>query len=64
MSEEKKLEGSFTTSVEPHKAARPMKVIVDGEGCNWLCDANVDESKDLESQGCWRCSEVAFTRHD
>ena len=48
----------------PHKAARPMKVVVADGGCTWLCDADVDESKDLEEQGCWRCADVAFTRND
>lgn len=49
---------------EPHKAARPMKVVVAEGGCTWLCDAGVDESKDLEEQGCWRCADVPFTRSD
>lgn len=49
---------------EPHKAARPMKVVVDNNGCPWLCDSNVDESKDLKDQGCWRCAELPFTRDD
>ena len=49
---------------EPHKAARPMKVVVADNGCTWLCDASVDESKDLEDQGCWRCAEAPFTRND
>ena len=50
--------------MEPHKAARPMKVVVDNNGCPWLCDNNVDESKDLKDQGCWRCAELPFTRDD
>jgi hypothetical protein len=49
---------------EPHHAARPMKVVVDDRGCRWLCDADVDESKDLKEQGCWRCGDLAFTRDD
>ncbi len=49
---------------EPHKAARPMKVVVAETGCTWLCDINVDESKDLRDQGCWRCAELPFTRND
>ena len=49
---------------KPHKAARPMRVVVDKGGCTWLCDADVDESKDLKNQGCWRCAEVPFTRND
>lgn len=57
-------ESTVTTNeaTSPHKAERPMKVIIDGNGCNWLCDAEVDESSDLSQQGCWRCSEMAFTR--
>ena len=49
---------------EPHAAARPMKVVVTADGCTWLCDADVDESRDLNEQGCWRCAEVPFTRND
>ena len=49
---------------EPHQAARPMEVVVDKDGCAWLCDANVDKTKDLGGQGCWRCGDVAFTRDD
>jgi hypothetical protein len=41
-----------------------MKVVVDKEGCTWLCDANVNESGNLEEQGGWRCAEVPFTRND
>jgi hypothetical protein len=49
---------------EPHRAARPMKVVEDSDGCRWLCDADVDESEDLKDQGCWRCEELPFTRDD
>jgi len=56
--------GELLESTGPHKAARPMKVVVADDGCTWLCDANVDERKNLEQQGCWRCSEVPFTRDD
>jgi hypothetical protein len=41
-----------------------MKVVVAEDGCTWLCDANVDEGKDLKEQGCWNCKDVAFTRND
>ncbi len=60
------LEHEDTDRIEPtpHRAARPMKVVVDKNGCIWLCDANVDESKDLKEQGCWRCAEVPFSRND
>lgn len=47
-----------------HVAARPMKVVMDEKGCPWLCDAAADPHGNLASQGCWRCSEVAFTRND
>jgi len=50
--------------LEPHHAARPMKVVVAEDGCTWLCDADVDESKGLKEQGCWSCGDVAFTRDD
>ena len=47
-----------------HKPARPMKVVADRHGTRWLCDKSVDEDKDLEVQGCWRCGDLAFTRDD
>jgi len=47
-----------------HHASRPMKSVKDKEGDLWLCDRDVDESKDLRGQGCWRCAEMAFTRDD
>ena len=37
-----------------HEAAQPMRVVLAHDGCTWLCDADVDESKDLKEQGCWR----------
>ena len=51
-------------AVESHHAARPMKVVVDAKGESWICDSAVDPSKDLTSQDCWRCGEMAFTRND
>jgi hypothetical protein len=50
--------------VEPHHAARPMEVVVDGHGERWLCDEGVDRSRDLSEQGCWLCGSLAFTRDD
>jgi hypothetical protein len=41
-----------------------MRVVVAKDGCTWLCDADVDETKDLGEQGCWRCGDLAFTRND
>ena len=55
---------SRSVAREAHDAARPMKVVVAGDGCTWLCDAEVEEAGDLEAQGCWRCAEVPFTRND
>jgi hypothetical protein len=47
-----------------HPGARPMIVFPDKEGCLWLCDKDVDRTKDLQKQGCWRCKDLAFTRND
>ena len=44
-----------------HPGARPFKIVVDASGQPWLCDRKVDESKDLASQGCWRCRDLTFT---
>ncbi|MCI4398585.1 MAG: hypothetical protein JHC34_07065 [Acidobacteria bacterium] len=62
--DKKELEVKATLHAENHHAARPMKVIVDDQGCPWLCDASANPKGDLAAQGCWRCSEVAFTRND
>jgi hypothetical protein len=45
---------------EVHNAARPLKYVTDANGTGWLCDKNVDESGDLNGQGCWRCEDMAF----
>jgi hypothetical protein len=47
-----------------HPSARPMKVFVDKDGCWWLCDKPVDPDRSFETQNCWRCSDMAFTRND
>jgi hypothetical protein len=47
-----------------HPGARPMKVFLDDNRCTWLCDKDTDPDKGLEKQGCWRCSDLAFTRND
>ncbi len=49
---------------EPHHPARPLKVVLDDDGCTWICDAFTDENGDLAGQGCWRCSDAQFTRND
>ena len=46
------------------KAARPMKVVIDEKGEPWICDSDVDPSRDLAEQGCWQCGDMAFTRND
>ena len=43
-----------------YQAARPLKFVKDAQGNGWLCDSSVDPDKDLSSQGCWRCEEMAF----
>jgi hypothetical protein len=48
----------------PHHAARPMRVVVDDHGCQWLCDEPVDETAGFEEQGCWRHVDMPFTRND
>jgi hypothetical protein len=49
---------------ESHRPARPMKVIRDGEGEYWICDAEVDDEQNPAEQGCWRCGGLPFTRND
>jgi hypothetical protein len=43
-------------------SARPTKVIVDGNGEWWICDAGIDSTKDLVGQGCVRHSEVHLVK--
>ncbi|MBW1980900.1 MAG: GntR family transcriptional regulator [Deltaproteobacteria bacterium] len=33
---------------------RPFKVVIDKHGEPWICDMDVDPSRDLASQGCWQ----------
>jgi hypothetical protein len=47
-----------------HPGGRPMQVYLDADGCMWLCDKDIDSTKEFESQGCWRCKDLAFTRDD
>jgi len=47
-----------------HPGARPMEVLLDEDGCMWLCDKGVDPRKAFEEQGCWRCRDLEFTRND
>lgn len=34
-----------------------MIVVTDKNGNVWLCKKDVDPTKDLRKQGCWRCEE-------
>ena len=47
-------------TTDTHKPARPLKYFKDKEGYGWLCDKDIDSTKDLREQGCWRCDEMAF----
>jgi hypothetical protein len=48
------------TAKGPHKAAHHMIFLKDKDGNGWLCDKGVDPEGDLETQGCWRCEDMAF----
>ena len=43
--------------------ARPMKVFIDSNGNEWLCDKNVDPNGSFAGQGCWRTDQMAFDRN-
>ncbi|RLB43570.1 MAG: hypothetical protein DRH12_02685 [Deltaproteobacteria bacterium] len=47
-------------TTDTHRPARPLKYFVDKNGFGWLCDKDIDPTKDLREQGCWRCDEMAF----
>jgi hypothetical protein len=47
-----------------HPGARPMEFVKDEKGEPWLCDKGVDQTHNLEEQGCRRCRDMAFTRND
>ena len=36
------------------RGSQPLKVVADEEGNPWICDHDVDPSKDLAAQGCWQ----------
>jgi hypothetical protein len=38
--------------------------VEDDEGNPWICDYDVDPSKDLAEQGCWQLREQGSTRND
>jgi hypothetical protein len=45
------------------RRSHPLKVVVDQEGNPWICDHDVDPSKDLAEQGCWQIREEDKTRN-
>ena len=45
-----------------HKAARPMKVVMDSKGSPWLCDKDFDGTEALLAKNCWDCGDLPFTR--
>ncbi len=60
MDTQKNYEEFDLASTDTHRPARPMVFFKDPNGCGWLCDRDIDFEGDLEAQGCWRCSEMAF----
>jgi hypothetical protein len=46
------------------RGSHPMKVVEDQEGNPWICDHDVDPSKDLAEQGCWQLREEDSSRKD
>ncbi len=42
------------------KPIRPMTIVTDAAGAQWLCNEDVDVRKDLRDQDCWNCDEVVF----
>ena len=47
---------------ERSSGSLPVKVVVDSKGNPWICDCQVDPSKDLAAQGCWQLKEGGATR--
>lgn len=45
-----------------HRAARPMKVVMDSKGSPWLCDKEFDGTEALLAKNCWDYSVLPFTR--
>jgi len=43
--------------------ARPMKVVIDNQGYEWLRDKHVDDSGSFAGQGCWRTDQMSFDRN-
>ena len=49
---------------ELSRRSHTMKVVVNGKGNPWICDHEVDPSRDLAEQGCWQLREEDTTRDD
>ena len=45
------------------RGSQPLKVVADEEGNPWICDRDVDSSKDLAAQGCWQVGGEDSTRN-
>ena len=45
-----------------HKAARPMKVVIDSRGEPWLCDTEFSGTEEWLAESCSACGDLAFTR--
>lgn len=52
-----------SNTTQAQGGVRPMKVVVDEHGHEWLCDKNVDSDSSYASQGCWRTDQMAFDRN-
>ena len=49
---------------ELSRGSHTMKVVVNGKGKPWICDHEVDPSRDLAEQGCWQLREEDTTPDD
>ena len=46
------------------RGPHPLRVVEDQEGNPWICDHDVDPSKDLAEQGCWQLREESSGQKD
>ena len=51
------------SSIVTSSGSRPMKVFVDSNGYEWLCDKDVDPNGNFSAQGCWRSDHMEFDRN-
>ena len=56
-----KKRGREISMKERPSGSRPLKVVVDSKGNPWICDCQVDPSKDLAEQGCWQLTDEGST---